>query len=798
MKQRLKDRFRAPSFSIGAMHIAVLFSLSLSQPLFNLISKNTAFLVARQSEPIDIVTLIVLLVAIVPLAFIGIEGLAQIIHRHVRLGIHFFLVAGLTAALALQAVKPVFADQGHVVMAGAALAGIGISVAYHRYPSIRLFVTILSPSILIFPILFIFNSPVHKFLLANQAPEANLKSPVAIHDGPPIVMVVLDELPATSLMNSQNRIDSSRYPNFASLARDAYWFRNATTVSTTTADAVPAILSGLYPKRPRLPNVDGYPNNLFTLLGGAYTIKADEPVTRLCPRNLCKPQIDPFGNRMQSLLMDLSVVYLHILLPRDLATALPVVDQTWKNFAVSSKGGGVQGNDWTLIKKTKDRKRTLLEIIHTEMRRDRSEAFRRFIESIEATETPTLYFVHSYLPHTPWVYLPSGKKYVLPGYRLKGLTEKKWDDAFSGAMAFQHHLLQVSFVDTLIGELIDKLKQEGLYDRALIVLTADHGISFRAGDIRRGLTLTNYGDIMPVPLFIKLPGQREGIVDDRNVESIDILPTIADVLNLTLPWSIDGWSALDATRPERGKKVIYTVFRNTPEEKYVFGPGGDAKYTTLKRKLRLFGESPDPAGLYTIGPYGSLFGKRVDPGGPAAAPGLTVSIDNEDLYDNVSLTGSFIPAHITGKLDPGGGPQNRTIAVAVNGVIRSVTRTLVDPIGETVFSAVVPESSFRSGSNRIAVFIADETGSEVVLSRVFRKRMAVFSLSFPDRLTSSSGEVIRVALQPRRIDDGTEIEGRQIFSVAPEVSAISSIAAAICELTSWQLCATSRHMSCSQ
>ena len=39
---------------------------------------------------------------------------------------------------------------------------------------------------------------------------------------------------------------------------------------------------------------------------------------------------------------------------------------------------------------------------------------------------------------------------------------------------------------------------------------------------------------MSVPLFIKLPGQTEGRIDDRNVESVDILPTIADVLGISI------------------------------------------------------------------------------------------------------------------------------------------------------------------------------------------------------------------------------------------------------------------------
>ena len=729
----------SPSLAMGALHIFVLFSLTLSQPIFNLISQYVEFFVARQSKAIDIAALIILMSCIIPLIFVGIECLAELFHKKVRLGIHFLLVLSLVAALAIQSLNPVLKSPGYVILTIGVLIGIAAAIAYHRYYAIQFFFTILSPAILIFPILFIFNSPVQKLLFIKPNPPSNQAPIVEIRDTPPIVMVVFDELPITSLMNNEKQIDSILYPNFAALAQDSYWFRNTTAVSTTTTDAVSAILSGLYPNRPWLPNADGYPNNIFTLLGSVYDMKVYEIVTQLCPRDLCKGEEVPFLRRITSMIADLSVVYLHILLPKDLAAGLPVVNHTWKDFTTPE--GGLH---WTKIKKTKTRRLTLLNVIHSEMRKDRGEVFRQFVASINDTNQPTLYFSHSYLPHTPWVFLPSGKRYVLPGYRLKGLTEGKWDDAFSGAQAYQQHLLQSGFVDTLLGELIDKLKTKGLYDRSLIIITADHGISFKANDMRRGLTETNYQDIMPVPLFIKLPNQHEAVVDDKNVETIDILPTIADILNITLPGPVDGQSVFETSAPQRDRKVIYTVFRFTPEHEFVFGPGGDDKYKTLKRKNDLFGDGSDDGGLYTIGPYSQLIGKEISLKDNMAVPGVTVTIDNEDLYDEIDLKKSFIPAHITGRLHLGNVSAMKTVAIAVNGKISAVTRTFSNQEGETLFSAIAPESSFRSGRNRLDLFIISEAEKKIILSRVYRKKMISFSLSSSNGLTSSDGEKIRI------------------------------------------------------
>jgi membrane-anchored protein YejM (alkaline phosphatase superfamily) len=107
------------------------------------------------------------------------------------------------------------------------------------------------------------------------------------------------------------------------------------------------------------------------------------------------------------------------------------------------------------------------------------------------------------------------------------------NDEWAVAQIYQRHLLQVRYVDRLVGDLVQRLKQEGLWDRALIVVTADHGVSFRAGSPFKEPDDKNVADIMSVPLFIKLPGQHGGSISDLNVQSIDVLPTIPHVISPT-------------------------------------------------------------------------------------------------------------------------------------------------------------------------------------------------------------------------------------------------------------------------
>ena len=126
------------------------------------------------------------------------------------------------------------------------------------------------------------------------------------------------------------------------------------------------------------------------------------------------------------------------------------------------------------------------------------------------------------------------------------LASEHWDDdPWPVLQGYQRHLLQLEYTDRQLGRLLRRLERRGLWDRALVVVVADHGVSFRAGEGRRPVTADNLADIVNVPMFVKLPGQRRGRVDDRP-RAVDLLPTIAEVLGIRLPWETDGTSLLAA------------------------------------------------------------------------------------------------------------------------------------------------------------------------------------------------------------------------------------------------------------
>ena len=190
------------------------------------------------------------------------------------------------------------------------------------------------------------------------------------------------------------------------------------------------------------------------------------------------------------------------------------------------------------------------------------ERFRSLMDSLDddPDEDEALYFLHMLLPHVPYQYLPSGAVYPPPVPEISVIPQEdaRRSEAAPVETGRQRHLLQLAYVDSLIGDLVQELKAQGIYDDALVVLTADHGISFEPGGAIRGiegqsLTPELAADVAWVPLFVKEPGQTDGVVSDANVLTVDVVPTIADVLDIDIPYPVDGRSALGSPRAEPGE-----------------------------------------------------------------------------------------------------------------------------------------------------------------------------------------------------------------------------------------------------
>jgi len=465
---------------------------------------------------------------------------------------------------------------------------------------------------------------------------------------PPVIMIVLDEFPVDALLGPDGTIDRGRYPSFAELARTGTWYRNASTVYDSTTKAVPAILDGKAPEKGTRPNFLDHPRSVYDLFGSrGYRIVSSEEATAICPPRYCP------GSR-----------------PRRPAI-LPFLQ---------------------------------------EGRRERLQSFFSQVRPGPAT----FYFKHVLLPHGPYMFLPSGRQ-SRAGWRDPLPSMNSIPGFFDDYLTLhnqQRMLLQIGFVDRELGRLFERLRRLDMYDRSMIVVTSDHGLSSEVGrDSRRSTDRRNADEIAPVPLFIKAPRQGGGRTDDSYVRTTDIVPTMADVLGIPMPYRADGHSA--RSRAVLRRRAIAVVRRDLSGTVVVGAAEMERRRRALtRRRLRLLG-SGDWASLYTgIGPNRRLLGRPVSMLRTARAGALRARLVGASTSGAVNSASLIRPTEVSGQLSGGRPGVERELAVAVNGRIEAVgrsfhlTRSRTDfrPEPTESFAVNVPERSLQVGRNRIELF----------------------------------------------------------------------------------------------
>lgn len=267
--------------------------------------------------------------------------------------------------------------------------------------------------------------------------------------------------------------------------------------------------------------------------------------------------------------------------------------------------------------------------------------------------------------------------------------------------------MQVAATDRFVGRLLDKLQETDLLDRCLLIVMADHGVSFLPTRSRRLPDGDNVTDLMSVPLFIKRPGQKVARIDDSNVETIDVFPTVAEELGITLPEPIDGLSVSNPIR--RARKTFYFENGMTVLEPHL--PNLDA---SVQRRLEAFQDvsldRPPRAAISQpewIGRPLTAFTVEEPPS--SSTPAITLS---REAYEPVMtdlnekrmtrLLSGELAAHVVTE-------SPAEVLLAVGGVVYDVSRTFSSASTHTAFSFVIPESAGATEPTEIELFLVKPT-----------------------------------------------------------------------------------------
>ena len=436
-----------------------------------LVVTDAQFFIGRGASAGEVATVALSMMIVVPAALALLGFIVSAVSDNVGWGLHLFLIGGLSALIVSVALYPLNVKL-ELQVALVAVAGVVAALVYARFEwaqSIASALVVL-PFVVLAYVFFL--TPVSGLVFGGdpeieaEAANANVETPV--------VMVVFDEFPGHALMNAKGELDAERFPNFAALGDDATWYPNATTSRGDTELAVPTLATGIHAPLDTLGYAADHPESLFTLLGSSHEMHVSEPWTNLCPDELCDDSTESTDEGgVGSLLATMPTILAQLAVPDAARLGVP---SPRESGAVSRPG---QVNTFT--------------------------------EEIEASDEPFLHFLHVLLPHQSWRYLPSGGRYEdTVGTDAEFGRFAEWgDDPWPVLQSQQRFFLQLEYTDKLLGGLLDRLRSEGLYDEAIIVVTADHGVSFSAGDERRDATGTNSADIFSVPLFVKLPDQKK-------------------------------------------------------------------------------------------------------------------------------------------------------------------------------------------------------------------------------------------------------------------------------------------------
>lgn len=169
----------------------------------------------------------------------------------------------------------------------------------------------------------------------------------------------------------------------------------------------------------------------------------------------------------------------------------------------------------------------------------------RWLRDIRIKTRPFLLWLDSFDPHEPWDPPSIWEKKPCPynpGWKGNPILLAPWtpvegritDDECAHVRAL--YAENIELVDRRIGMLLDSVREQGLWDETMIVITSDHGQPMGKGEHGHGIMRKcrpwPYEELVHVPLLMHIPGLKSGKLVKSFVQNVDLAPTMLDALGL--------------------------------------------------------------------------------------------------------------------------------------------------------------------------------------------------------------------------------------------------------------------------
>lgn len=712
--------------------LAGLCGLAVAQPLLELLGKNPSTFQYRGLRGAQIAWFAVAVVVLPPLVLWLVGVVADLVTRRAGVVVHLTTVAGLLFCVGVLFAKAASDAAWFDLLAGMGVALVG-TWAYARVAAVGLWLRLLAAANLVFLFSFCFASPASDWITTPDqvAAETTFAGVGAGEQPPSVLMLVLDELPTQSILDADGGIDAVRFPNLARFAGDATWYRHSSSVSPFTQSAVPALLDGQDPHGD--PIWTDHPDNLFSLLAASHHLIVSESLTKLCGFEVCAgdpvPPPDAGGGgadggdgggagdrstEWAALAGDVRTLWAERVGPGPAAQGRTFDDfeEELTRPGQTSTDSASDGNGEALTTVPANQQ---LDGYFASSLANQPTRLSAFLDALQPTDQPFFAFLHLVLPHQPWFSREDGARYRTPGDYTGPDISTPW----RARVTRQRHLLQAEYADRLVGVVLDRLQATGEYDDAVVVVASDHGASFEPGESVRSLEDRNLDDIAYAPLLIKASGQEDGEVDDRNVLTVDVAPTVAALLGTSPTWDVDGLPLVDtpaaeaAVRARGDDKYVYSY-----TDAFTYDFLGIEEFSDREQFAAMrdgvfdpIGLRDDPiAALYAGLDGEGLVGRPADdvfgPGGEDALvrelDALREPGDDEPLGEVIGV----VPSAAAGD----------EVVVAVNGTVVGVSPVFDDATASHQFVVLLPSDALRTGDGavndvRIGVLDAHGTGA---------------------------------------------------------------------------------------
>ena len=180
----------------------------------------------------------------------------------------------------------------------------------------------------------------------------------------------------------------------------------------------------------------------------------------------------------------------------------------------------------------------------------------KILQKLLKEKKPFFLFLHYWDPHAPY-------KPPSPFNRLFWKKDFPENESLLDFMISQYDG-EIAYCDSEVGRLLEFLSDNGLFDKTIIIVTADHGENLMEhGNYmgHRGL----YDCITRIPLIIRFPNKEYKGVIDSFAQHIDITPTILTMIDAKIPSTVDGISLINVIENKKKVKEVLMV-ENTLEK----------------------------------------------------------------------------------------------------------------------------------------------------------------------------------------------------------------------------------------